>query len=156
MARWLKISLRILSVFVGLIILTWLAGAFYINRNKKEVLASILEQLNKNLNGKITARSMEPTLLKGFPGISVSLNDVLLRDSLWAQHKHDLLKAQDIDVSLNLFSLFSGNVNINRISINNASVYIYQDSSGYSNTSIFKSKPASEKKSSPKSSALEI
>ncbi|GAA3955084.1 AsmA-like C-terminal region-containing protein [Pedobacter ginsengiterrae] len=156
MARWLKISLRILSVFVGLIILTWLAGAFYINRNKKEVLASILEQLNKNLNGKITAKSMEPTLLKGFPGISVSLNDVLLRDSLWAQHKHDLLKAQDIDVSLNLFSLFSGNVNINRISINNASVYIYQDSSGYSNTSIFKSKPASEKKSSPKSSALEI
>lgn len=156
MARWLKISLRILSVFVGLIILTWLAGAFYINRNKKEVLASILEQLNKNLNGKITARSMEPTLLKGFPGISVSLNDVLLRDSLWAQHKHDLLKAQDINVSLNLFSLFSGNVNINRISINNASVYIYQDSSGYSNTSIFKSKPAPEKKSSPKSSALEI
>ena len=93
MKRWLKISLKIISVIVVLIILTWLAGAFYISRNKKEVLASILSQLNKNLNGKITATSMEPTLLKSFPGVSVSLNGVLLRDSLWNQHKHDLLKA---------------------------------------------------------------
>jgi uncharacterized membrane protein YqiK len=42
MKRWLKISLKIISVLVVLIILTWLAGAFYISRNKKEVLASIL------------------------------------------------------------------------------------------------------------------
>lgn len=156
MARWLKISLKILSVFVVVIILTWLAGAFYISKNKKEVLATILEQLNKNLNGKITAGSMEPTLLKSFPGVSVSLNNVLLRDSLWSKHKHDLLKAQDIDVSLNIFSLIIGDVKINQIAINNAEVYIYTDSSGYSNTSIFKSKPTTEKKSISKSAALEI
>lgn len=156
MKRWLKISLKIISVIVVLIILTWLAGAFYISRNKKEVLASILSQLNKNLNGKITASSMEPTLLKSFPGVSVSLNGVLLRDSLWNQHKHDLLKAQDIDVSLNVLSLIVGNINIKQIAINNASIYIYTDSTGYSNTSIFKSKPKTEQKSSSKSSALEV
>ncbi|WP_343523707.1 AsmA family protein [Pedobacter sp.] len=156
MKRWLKISLKIISVLVVLIILTWLAGAFYISRNKKEVLASILSQLNKNLNGQITATSMEPTLLKSFPGVSVSLNGVLLRDSLWAQHKHDLLKAEDIDVSLNVLSLIVGNINIKQIAINNAAIYLYTDSTGYSNTSIFKSKPKTEKKSSPKSSALEV
>ena len=156
MARWLKISLWILSVFFGLIILVWLAGAFYINRNKKEVLATILEQLNKNLNGKISAEHMEPTLLKSFPGVSVSLNGVLLRDSLWASHKHDLLKAQDIDVSLNVLSLMAGNINIRQIAINNASVYIYTDSAGYSNTSIFKSKAKKESQSSSKSTALEV
>ncbi|WP_158542163.1 AsmA family protein [Pedobacter chinensis] len=156
MKRWLKITLRILSVLIILVILTWLAGAFYISRNKKEVLSSILAQLNKNLNGQITATSMEPTLLKSFPGVSVSLNGVLLRDSLWSKHKHDLLKAQDIDVSLNVLSLIVGNVNINQIAINDASIYIYTDSTGYSNTSIFKSKPAEEKQSSNKTSALEI
>lgn len=157
MKRWLKISLKILSAIIILIILTWLAGAFYISRNKKEILSSILTQLNKNLNGQITAGSMEPTLLKSFPGVSVSLNDVLLRDSLWAQHKHDLLKAKDINVSLNVLSLIVGNVNISRIAINDAAVYIYTDSTGYSNTSIFKSKPKTEdKKSSPKSAALEV
>ncbi|QPH39124.1 AsmA family protein [Pedobacter endophyticus] len=157
MKRWFKILLKILSVVVLLIVLTWLAGAFYISRNKKEVLTSILAQLNKNLNGKITASSMEPTLLKSFPGISISLNEVLLRDSLWAKHRHDLLKAQDIDVSLNVLSLIVGNININRIAINNANIYIYTDSSGYSNTSIFKSsKPADDKKPPSKNSTLAI
>lgn len=156
MKRCLKITLKILSVLLVLIILTWLAGAFYISRNKKEVLASILAQLNKNLNGKITAASMEPTLLKSFPGVSVSLNDVLLRDSLWTQHKHDLVKAKDIDVSLNVLSLIVGSININQISLNNASIYIYTDSNGYSNTSIFKSKKQAEKKSSSTSTDFAV
>ncbi|MCX2574666.1 AsmA family protein [Pedobacter sandarakinus] len=156
MKRWLKISLRIVSVLVILIILTWLAAAFYISRNKKEVLSSILAQLNKNLNGQITAGSMEPTLLKSFPGVSVSLNDVLLRDSLWKRHQHNLLQAKDIDVSLNVLSLIVGNVNINQIAINDASIYIYTDSSGYSNTSIFKSKPKTSADKPSKSSALAV
>ncbi|RYG20052.1 MAG: AsmA family protein [Chitinophagaceae bacterium] len=153
MARWLKVSLKIVAALFILVILTWLAGAFYISRNKKEILSSVLSQLNKNLNGKITATGMEPTLLKGFPGVSISLNGVSLRDSLWAKHKHDLLKAQDIDVSLNVLSLIFGSVNINQITLNNASIYIYTDSTGYSNTSIFKSKATAEKKSGSKSSS---
>lgn len=152
MKRWLKISLGILSGLIILVIITWLAAAFYISRNKKEVLSTILAQLNKNLNGQITATGMEPTLLKSFPGVSVSLNGVLLRDSLWIQHKHNLLKAQDIDVSLNVLSLIVGNVNINQIAINDASIYLYTDSTGYSNTSIFKKKKAVEDKESPSKS----
>ncbi|WP_231462306.1 MULTISPECIES: AsmA-like C-terminal region-containing protein [unclassified Pedobacter] len=150
MARWLKISLKIVSAIFILIILTWLASAFYISRNKKEILSSILGKLNKNLNGEITATGMEPTLLKSFPGVSVSLNGVLLRDSLYNQHKHDLLKAQDIDVSLNVLSLIVGDVNINQIAINNASIYIYTDTNGYSNTSIFKSKATKTEKTDSK------
>jgi len=153
MARWLKVSLKIVAALFILVILTWLAGAFYISRNKKEILNSVLFQLNKNLNGKITAAGMEPTLLKGFPGVSISLNNVSLKDSLWAKHRHDLLKAQDIDVSLNVMSLIFGSVNINQITLNNASIYIYTDSAGYSNTSIFKTKATAEKKSGSKSSS---
>ncbi|RYD80489.1 MAG: AsmA family protein, partial [Sphingobacteriales bacterium] len=78
---------------------------------------------------------------------------VSLKDSLWAKHRHDLLKAQDIDVSLNVMSLIFGSVNINQITLNNASIYIYTDSAGYSNTSIFKTKATAEKKSGSKSSS---
>ena len=140
MSRWLKISLKVLAAFIILIILVWLGAAYYINHNNKKILATILTQLNSNVNGKIEVGSMETTLLKGFPGVSVSLKKVLLRDSLWAQHKHDLLNAADIDVSLNIFSLIGGSININKIGINNAGIYVYTDSTGYSNTSMFKSK----------------
>ncbi|WP_199140643.1 AsmA family protein [Pedobacter sp. ASV12] len=140
MSRWLKISLRVLAVFFVLIILVWLGAAYYINHNNKSILATILKQLNSNVNGKINVGSMETTLLKGFPGVSVSLKKVQLRDSLWSQHKHDLLNANDIDVSLNIFSLIAGSIKINKIGINNSSIYLYTDSTGYSNTSMFKSK----------------
>jgi len=156
MARWLKLSLKILSVFIGLLILLWLAGSFYIDRNKKEVLHSILEVLNKNINGKLTVNDMEPSLLKSFPGVSVSLKGVLLSDSLVSTHKHSLLKANDIDVSLNVFSLIAGNTKINRISINNAAVYIYTDSNGYSNTNIFRSKKKADTAESNQPTAPEI
>jgi uncharacterized protein involved in outer membrane biogenesis len=138
MSRWLKTSLKILSGIVIVILLIWLGAAYYINHNNKAILGTILAQLNANVNGKIGVQSMETTLLKGFPGVSVSLKKVELKDSLFATHQHELLNADDIEVSLNIFSLIAGNVKINKITINNASIYIYTDSTGYSNTSMFK------------------
>lgn len=158
MNKWLKLALWVFGVIFTLVAITWLSAAYYLNKNKKEVLATILAQLNKNMSGQITVGDMEPTLLKGFPGVSVSLNQVLLRDSLWAKHHHDLLNAADIDVNLNILSLFVGNISINRIAINNANVYLYTDTGGYSNTSIFKNnKPVKDKKQakSPPAFAVE-
>ncbi|HTM99819.1 MAG TPA: hypothetical protein VL088_13780, partial [Pedobacter sp.] len=117
MARWLKISLRIVAVFFILVVLVWLGAAYYINHHNKAILNTILKQLNANVNGKIEVAKMETTLLKGFPGVSVSLKKVVLRDSLWKQHQNDLLNAADIDVSLNIFSLIAGSININKIGI---------------------------------------
>lgn len=140
MSRSLKISIKVVVALFAIILLTWLGAAYYINHNNKTILAKILTQLNSNVNGKIEVNSMETTLLKGFPGVSVSLKKVKLRDSLWTQHKHDLLNAEDIEVSLNIFSLITGDININKIAINNANIYVYTASNGYSNTSMFKVK----------------
>ncbi|MBC7615365.1 MAG: AsmA family protein, partial [Pedobacter sp.] len=156
MSRWLKISLKILSGLIALIILVWLGVAYYINHNNKAILNTILNQLNANVNGKIEVASMETTLLKGFPGVAVSLKKVLLRDSLWATHKHNLLNADDIDISLNIFSLIAGNIKINKIGINNANIYIYTDSTGYSNTSMFKRKTGNKRTDKKDKQAFEI
>src|SRR5215217_8480573 len=99
MARWLKILLRILGGFVILVLLVWLGLAVYINSHKKEILASITKQLNENINGQLTVESMEPTLVRGFPAISVSLNNVLLRDTAWHIHHHDLLVAKEMSIT---------------------------------------------------------
>jgi hypothetical protein len=156
MSRWLKVTLKILAGIFTLIILIWLGAAYYINRNNQAILATILNQLNANVNGKIEVGSMETTLLRGFPGISVSLKKVGLKDSLWTKHHHDLLHAEDIGVSLNIFSLMMGNIKINKITINNARIYMYTDTSGYSNTSMFKAKSAGEPKSKAEQQAFEI
>ena len=80
MPRWTKLTLQILSALLGLFLIVFIALAIYVNLNKKELLVSITAALNKNLDGNMTIGGMDPTLLKSFPGVSLLLTDVELRD----------------------------------------------------------------------------
>jgi hypothetical protein len=145
MPRWLKITLKIAGTLVGLIIILFIVLTVYVNNNKQKVLAMITTELNKNINGTLAIGTINPTLFKGFPGVSVELKDVVLKDNRWAQHHHTLLNAKDLVVSVNASALIKGEVVINKIDINNADIDLFTDSTGYSNTSIFKAKPQVEK-----------
>lgn len=156
MSLWLKRSLQLFFSLVALIIVVFIGLAIYVNANKKELLLSITAELNKNISGSLTVGSMEPTFLKGFPGVSVSLKKVEIRDSLWNVHHHSLLAAKEFDISVNAMALLKGTIEIRRISINDAAVYLYTDSNGYSNTSIFKKKASKPRSTEDQASPAEI
>lgn len=143
--RWSKIVLIIFGVVVGLVLLLYVGLAVYVNANNKDLLAKVNKELNKNINGSLTIGGMDPSFLKGFPAFSLSLKNVVIKDSLWSSHKHNLLEASDIDVFVNIFGFLKGDVEIGKIGINNSSIYLYTDSNGYSNTAIFKKKVQKEK-----------
>lgn len=140
MPRWSKIALKIFGILVGMILLVFIAAAAYVNYHKKELLTTITAELNKNIKGSLTIGSMDPTFLKGFPGVSLRLNDVIIRDSLWSVHKHSLLEAKELEVSVNTLALLTGTMEIKKIGITNAIIYLFTDSNGYSNTAILKKK----------------
>ncbi|RZK72909.1 MAG: AsmA family protein, partial [Pedobacter sp.] len=142
MPRWSKIALKVFGIFIGLVVLVFIGLAWYVSAHKKELLNTITAQLNGSIAGEITIGSMDPTFLSGFPGVSMRLNNVIVRDSLFQQHKHSLLEAKDIEVSVNALKLVTGTIQIKKMGINNATIYLYTDSSGYSNTAIFKKKSA--------------
>jgi len=114
--------------------------ASYVYYNKAELLKTITDELNGDLNGKLTIEKMEPSLIRGFPGISVSLENVLLRDSLWLSHKHDLVNAKNVFISIDALSILTGSPRIKDIRIQNGSMYVYTDSNGIRNSDIFKKK----------------
>ena len=140
MSRWLKTTLKITGILLSLSIILWMVTVAYVYSHKKELLQTIAAQLNEDLNGKLTIEKMEPALIRGFPGISVSLEKVLLRDSLWKQHKHDLLRADDVYITINAFSILSGSPTIKDIRINKGEIYLFTDSNGLRNTDIFRKK----------------
>ncbi|HMI02015.1 MAG TPA: AsmA-like C-terminal region-containing protein [Pedobacter sp.] len=157
MPRWSKIALKVFGILVGLVLIVYIGAAIYVTVNKKELLINITKKLNKNLNGSMTIESMDPTFLGGFPGISIKLKNVLLKDKLWNQHKHTLLAAKDFEVALNTTGLLTGTIEIEKIGIGNAAIYLFTDSNGYSNTSIFKKKDKTKKEPrSEESSSMEI
>lgn len=141
MPRWLKIIFKTLAILIGLFLIIVIALTAYINFHKKYILASITKELNKNLHGgTLTIASMEPTFLSSFPGVSLSLKDVSVRDSLWKVHHHTLLEAREFNISVNTFALFRGTIEVNKIDISNANIYLFTDSTGYSNTFVLKEK----------------
>lgn len=133
---WARIPLYIAVFMLMLFVVVWIALDIYIQFNKKSLLEKITSQLNDNINGKVSVENLDLALLKGFPGVSVELEQVLLRDSLWETHHHDLLNARHIYISVNVLSLLKKSPVVRNINIADASVYIYVDSSGYSNTSV--------------------
>ncbi|WP_256012570.1 AsmA-like C-terminal region-containing protein [Desertivirga xinjiangensis] len=150
MNRPLKITLIIIGTILGLVALIWLGVAAYVTTHREKVLNTITAQLNENITGVLAVEKMEPSLIRGFPGVSVSLKNVLLKDSLFDVHGHNLLKAKEVFVSVNAFSIITGKPNIQTIRIDDGDIYLYTDSSGYRNTQLFRSTTASSGNSRPK------
>ncbi|MEN0052998.1 MAG: AsmA family protein [Mucilaginibacter sp.] len=139
MPKWVKIILKITGGAIAFIIVAFIAITVYVVFNKQKVLQMITTELNKNLNGSLAIGALDPTFFKGFPGVSVSLKNVTLKDKLWANHHHTLLDAKNLYVSVNTIALLKGTVDIDKIEISNAVIDLFTDSTGYSNTTVFKS-----------------
>ncbi len=156
MPHWLKTTLKIIAA-IAVFILLLLAGLmFYISQNKEKVLRLVNTELNKNLDGTVTIGDMRPRFFKGFPNISLSLKNVLVRDRRFEQHHHTLLDAKDFDVSVNIVGLLKGSVSINHVDISNAAIDLYTDSTGYSNSSVFKTANPNKKSTATGSSSTEL
>jgi len=146
--RFKKYAKRFGFFVLGLIVLLLIACgglSIYFNRNKTEIIAKINTKINENINGKFHVGDFHYKFLTGFPNFTLALKDVELKDNQWATHKHTLLKATEIEARLNVWSLLQNEINIHKILINDADIYVYKAEDGYSNANIFKPK----KKKSP-------
>ncbi len=147
MPRWLRITLISAGSLVVLVIVLWLILALVIRSRKAEILAEISSQLSDRLNGQLTIRDMEPSLVRSFPQISVTLKDVMLKDSLYDRHKHALLDLKEVYVKVHTFALIRKRVSIREVSLENGNIYLFTDTLGYSNGYLLKGK---ERKDSAK------
>ncbi|MEJ6980777.1 AsmA-like C-terminal region-containing protein [Pedobacter sp. P351] len=146
MPKQIRILLKVIGIALGIILVLWLGLAAYITINKQSLLKAVSSELNNSITGKLSIENMEPALIRGFPGISVLLKNVLLRDSLFEKHGHNLIKANEVFVALNIFSLVGGNTEIQKLTIRDGEVYLFTDSLGKSNNSVLVRGSKSDKK----------
>ena len=135
----MKISLRILSVLIALVLLAFIGGWIYLKQHKKQVIAYIESEAKKGLNGgSLHIGDINIGFRHTFPRVAFTIDTLTLRDSLWSHHRHDLISATRVYATLDFFKLIVGKINIGRVQLQNPKIYIYTDTSGYTNTSIFK------------------
>lgn len=156
MPKWLRISLKLIAGCCLLLVGLWIVLAAYVETHKKELLQRVTESLNDQLDGKISVGDISFSLWRGFPSLAVEMQNVSVRDTLWEKHHHSLLEAQDIYVNLNMRKLISKRIEIKKITASHGRIYLFTDSSGYSNTYIFKKKNPDKKGSKQKISFLDF
>ena len=122
-----------------LFLLAWAGLAAYVALHKASILEKARAEFSSRVQGEVKIGALDISLFREFPTITVRLSDVSLRDSAWPQHHHDLLKAADVYLSANLWkSLLSRRVQLGRITLEHGQVYLYTDSTGYTNTYLLK------------------
>lgn len=143
-SAWFKKHARRFGFFILGFVALFVIGSgilsLYFNQNKTEIIAKINTKINENINGKFHVRDFQYKFLTGFPNFTLALKDVELKDNKWNSHQHTLLKAKEIEARLNVWSLLQNEINIHKILINGAEIYIYKAEDGYSNANIFKPK----------------
>ena len=142
-ASFRKIFKRIGFFFLGVIVFFMLSSALlalYFNNNKAEIITQINTKINENITGKIDIGDIRYKFLKGFPNMTLALSQVELKDSLWAVHKRTLLKAEQIEIRIDLWDLLSNEINIDKIEIQQATLHLFKGKNGIVNTNIFRAK----------------
>jgi len=135
--------------FIGLLILfvvAWLLLWAYVHFNKAGIISKVKTQISQQVDGRVDIKDITVDLFSTFPNISVRLADITVRDSLWERHHHDFFKAEKVFTRLEFFSLFTGKPSIGKIIVDNASVYLFTDSTGYTNLVRAKKKEGDGKK----------
>lgn len=139
MKRAFKIGLKILAILLALVLLAFIGGWIYLKQHKKEVISFIESEAKKGLNGgTLHIGDINIGFKHTFPRIAFTIDSLVLRDSLWPMHHHDLIATTRAYASLDFFKLIIGQISIGRVQLEKPDFYIYTDSSGYSNTSVFK------------------
>jgi hypothetical protein len=129
--------LRFIFISIGIILIAWLFIYLYFLSHKSEILQKTIGIINKNIHGNIEIKDIGLDFPGTFPYVSIDLKEITIRDSLYSTHHHDLLKAKKFLLRTNPFQLITGKFEISKIKVEDGSIYVYDDSTGYSSSKAF-------------------
>ena len=123
---------------MGILLILYIIAFAYISANKKSIIKQVTEGISKKLNGKVTVGDVELSFVRTFPQASVLLSNVTITDTMYSQHHHAFLQAQEVFARLSIIRLIKKQSAVNGVRIEKASVYLFTDSTGYTNTYLFR------------------
>jgi len=147
----LRYLIRIAGGILLLLGIAWLLLCGYIQLNKPGLLRKARMEINRQVKGgDLQIGQLDFSFFRHFPYITLRLSNTLLRDSSEQQQHPNLLEAGNVFIRLSLFkSLFTGHVQADKLFLEHGSLYLFTDTAGHSNMSIFHSRNPGEKGSHP-------
>ncbi len=152
-----KAGIKLLKVF-GILLLVilalYLAMGLILSNRKDKILTEVNTFTKETFKGDITISDLNVSSIKYFPSIAIEIKDVVVKDSLWANHKNTLITADLAYAKVFPWSILFGNLEVNNITLKNAVIDIHVDENGYSNMSAFDKRKKKAERKEKKSSFL--
>jgi len=145
-SKYVKTALKILGIFVILIIVLLIVVDIYIHSHKAEITQKIKTLLSQSINGEVTIKDVDVSLLATFPYAGINVYGASVLDS---QYHKPMLKADYASVRINAFQLLRPHPEISKIVIENGAFHFFTDTSGYTNAYLLLKKNQPEKKNAP-------
>lgn len=133
-SRYIGLGIAILAAVLALV---YTAAYIYVAFNKEKIISQIKQQASDKLNGDIQVGDLSLGFFTTFPHVSVLLEKVSVKDSLFNQHHHPFFEAEKVYINLSIINFIKRNNPVNGIRINDGQLYVYTDTSGYTNTYLF-------------------
>jgi hypothetical protein len=140
MQKLKKLSLWFLGIVLGLVLLIILIANIYFYTNKKSILQSINAQLSKSIAGDVAIADVNLSFFKNFPLLTLRLDNVCVKDSLFKSHHLPLLSARQLFVRLSWSSLFTKKIVVDKIRLEHASINVFTQANGYTNSYLLNKK----------------
>ena len=131
-----RFLLIIFTAFLCLIAVGFILAYFY----EDEIGAKVVKELSKELKVDLQVKNVELSVFSGFPDASINLDGVRLEDT----NKKELLLAERLSFRFGLLSLFSDNIKVHKVGVENGSLSLHIDRRGRGNFDILKVKKVKE------------
>jgi len=133
-----------------------LIAVIVIQHYKKEILANVNGRLMESVNGDINIGDYYITVFHNFPNISITLKDFYLHGPAYQKYHRAFLKAQRVDINVEPFKLFSNQISLKSLDIENGEIFIFRTTSGYTNLEVFKLEKKTDSSSPEKQLLLDL
>ena len=142
--KWIRYTVRAIIAFA----LTWLLlltiAFFYVKINEQKIISSIQVSLSEKIAGKIDFDALTIDLFRNFPGISIDVKHLHVRDSSFARHGKELLAVGEVSMGFGLLDLLVGKKAPKYLTLSNGTIFLFADSAGYKNWNILKAQGKSQ------------
>ncbi len=128
--------------------------SFLLYQFKDKIIATLVGELNKELNTKVVVEKIDIDFWETFPNVSLEFNKIKMRGSFLGDDSH-LLLADKILLSFNLLDVYYGKYKISKTIIENADIHLVIREDGQNNFTVLNPSDDSVKTNSTVSFNLE-
>ena len=151
-----KVILKTLLIIVGILSILYIGVYTYVSINKQSIIKQVTDEIGKKLNGKVSVEAVDLSFFSQFPKVSVVLDKVSITDSLFSTHKHAFFHADHLFARLSILKLIKKQAPLNGLRIETGEVYLYTDSTGYTNAYLIEQKKDSGAVANPSTERNEL